>query len=62
MANKIRQPYFEIFKGRLRWRWNLVGANGEVVAVSQAYWSKSNAIRAAVRLAEAMSLRVKTRE
>lgn len=32
------------------WRWRLVAANGEKVAASEAYASKSNAIRSAERV------------
>jgi uncharacterized protein YegP (UPF0339 family) len=36
----------------LLWRVKLVAANGETVMVSEAYFSRSNAVRAARRLRE----------
>ena len=31
----------------LRWRWRLVGGNGEIMAASQAYTRKASAVRGA---------------
>jgi uncharacterized protein YegP (UPF0339 family) len=42
----------EVTKGRRKWFWRLVASNGQVLAVSQKYFSKYNAKRAATRLAE----------
>ena len=39
----------EVYRKRLLWR-VVVGRNGEAVMVSEAYYSKSNAYRAAGRL------------
>lgn len=40
----------QLFKGRDGWRWRLKGRNGEIVATSEAYARKHNAIRAVGRL------------
>lgn len=43
----------EIFKGKgglLRWYWRIVGLNGEIMAQSEGYFSKSNVKRAVVRI------------
>jgi uncharacterized protein YegP (UPF0339 family) len=40
----------KVFHGKLRWFWHLVARNGEILAHSQGYYSKSNAIRAANKL------------
>lgn len=37
----------EVYRKRLLWRVRLVGRNGETVMVSETYYSKSNAERAA---------------
>ena len=39
-----------VYRKRLLWRVKLVGANGETVMVSETYYSRSNAVRAAQRL------------
>lgn len=45
--------HFDIFKGRdSRYYWRLVGGNGEIVAQSEGYSTKSNAKRAAKRFPE----------
>jgi uncharacterized protein YegP (UPF0339 family) len=41
-----------VYRKHLLWRVKLVAANGETVMVSEVYYSKSNAIRAARRLRE----------
>lgn len=47
MKRKPVPPRFEAFKGRNGlWYWRLVAGNGEVVAQSEAYASRRNAIRA----------------
>lgn len=39
----------ELFKGRDgKWRFRIVGGNGEIIAQSQAYFSKWNAKRAVI--------------
>jgi hypothetical protein len=40
------------YRKHFLWRVKLVGANGETVMVSEAYYSRSNAVRAARRLRE----------
>lgn len=42
------RAHFEIFRtkrGKQPWRWRLVAANSEVVASSEGYASKENAVR-----------------
>lgn len=34
------------------WRWRLVAGNGEIVAASEAYVSRANAVRSAKRIKE----------
>jgi len=47
----MRKAYFVVYLDRANyWRWRLVAANGEIVAASEAYVSKSNAIRSAERV------------
>lgn len=47
-----KQPKFEVFLDvALEWRWRLLGANGEIVAQSEAYSNRGNAKRAARGLA-----------
>lgn len=43
-----------VYRKRLFWRVKLVGANNEVMMVSEAYYSRSNAVRAAHRLREVL--------
>lgn len=48
-------PKIQIFVDRAgQYRWRLVAANGEIVAVSEAYTTKQNAIRSA-RLVKALA-------
>jgi uncharacterized protein YegP (UPF0339 family) len=44
----------EVYKKRLFWRVRLIDANGEPVLVSEAYFNKSNAERAAKRVRETL--------
>ena len=37
----------ELFQGKDGWRWHLKAGNGEILATSEAYDSKSNAERTA---------------
>ncbi len=42
------KAHFEIFetkRGKQRWRWRLIAANGEIVVSSEGYASHENAIR-----------------
>jgi uncharacterized protein YegP (UPF0339 family) len=41
----------KLLKGKVRWYYTIVGNNGETIAVSQKYFSKSNAKRAARKVA-----------
>jgi uncharacterized protein YegP (UPF0339 family) len=41
-----------VYRKNLLWRVKLVGANGEILMVSETYYSRSNAVRAAMRLRE----------
>ena len=41
-----------VYKKHLLWRVKLVAANGEILMVSEAYYSRSNAVRAAQKLRE----------
>jgi len=43
---------FEIYEATDGWRWRLVAANGEIVAIGEAYASKWNAKRAVRKLAK----------
>lgn len=57
----MRKPYIELVPGRVRWYYRIVAANGEILSVSQKYFSKGNARRAADRLASELNLTVKER-
>jgi uncharacterized protein YegP (UPF0339 family) len=41
-----------VYKKNLFWRVKLVAANGEILMVSETYYSRSNAVRAAQKLRE----------
>jgi uncharacterized protein YegP (UPF0339 family) len=41
-----------VYKKHFVWRVKLVGANGETLMVSETYYSRSNAVRAAQKLRE----------
>jgi uncharacterized protein YegP (UPF0339 family) len=41
-----------VYRKHLFWRVKLVGANGETLMVSETYYSRSNAVRAAQKLRE----------
>jgi uncharacterized protein YegP (UPF0339 family) len=43
-------------RGKLLYHWVLVAGNGEVLATSETYYSKSNAERAAWRLSKAIGV------
>ena len=46
-------PYFKVYRDRAdEYRWQLVAANGEIMAVSEGYTSKQNAMYSASRLWE----------
>lgn len=50
--------HVEVARGKHRWFWRLVGRNGETIAVSQKYHSRSNAMRAARKLGKANNYKV----
>lgn len=41
----------ELLKGKVRWFYHIKANNGNILSVSQKYWSKSNAKRAAKNVA-----------
>jgi uncharacterized protein YegP (UPF0339 family) len=43
-----------VYRKRFSWRVKLVAANGETLMVSETYYSRSNAVRAAQRLREVL--------
>jgi uncharacterized protein YegP (UPF0339 family) len=43
--------HIELKKGARKWFWKIVGRNGEIVLTSQGYYSKWNAKRSALKLA-----------
>ena len=53
--SEVRDMRIEV-RGKLLYHWVLVASNGEVLATSETYYSKSNAYRAANRLSRAISV------
>lgn len=45
-------------QGRIRWHVRIMANNGKIVLSSQSYYSKSNADRAARKLADALGLSI----
>jgi len=41
-----------VIKGILQWRYRIQSENGRILSVSQRYYSKSNTVRAAKRVAK----------
>jgi uncharacterized protein YegP (UPF0339 family) len=41
-----------VYRKKLFWRVKLIGANGQTLMVSETYYSRSNAVRAAQRIWE----------
>jgi uncharacterized protein YegP (UPF0339 family) len=50
----MMSPKVLVYKKRFLWRVKLVSANGEILMVSETYYNRSNAVRAAQRLRELM--------
>lgn len=48
----------EVFKGDKRWYYHVKARNGKVLLVSESYFSKGNAKRAAKRLGKANNIEV----
>jgi uncharacterized protein YegP (UPF0339 family) len=42
----------QVYRKRFFWRVKLVATNGEILMVSETYYNRSNAVRAAQRLRE----------
>ena len=51
-----RLPRITIQKGRFRYHVRITGVNGGIIATTESYYSKSNAIRSAKHLAKATGL------
>lgn len=49
----------QVYRRGLLWRVKLVGRNGETIMVSETYYSRSNANRAARRVEQELDLRIK---
>lgn len=45
-------------RGPIFYRWILRASNGQTLAVSETYWGKSNAVRAAEKLGKAIKVPV----
>jgi uncharacterized protein len=41
-ARKEKAMYFEKYKSGAEWRWRLKGANHEIIASGEGYWSEAN--------------------
>lgn len=55
-ASRVRKNHVELRKGRLRYYYVIVAPNGEVVVVSEHFYSKYNAERAAFRAAKILNV------
>lgn len=53
--------YIEVKRGVVRWYYLIKHGNGQTLNVSQHYWSKSNALRAAHRLGKKLNMEVKVK-
>jgi hypothetical protein len=54
-VNGSREMHIEV-RGKLLYHWVLLSSNGQVVATSETYFSKSNAWRAARKLSVAINV------
>jgi uncharacterized protein YegP (UPF0339 family) len=50
--------HIELKKGKVKYYWNLISRNGEIVLTSQKYFSKWNAKRSALKLANINRYRI----
>lgn len=50
--------HIKLVKGKIKWHYQIVPSNGQIVSSSQRYFSHSNAKRAARRLADEMSFTI----
>lgn len=48
----------EIYKSATDWRWRIKAANGEVIAVGEGYFSKTNAIAGVERVHPGIKFKV----
>ena len=53
------KPHVEVFLGLDGWRFRIRAINGEIMVSSEAYATRSNAIRAAQNLGTAFGLEIK---
>ena len=51
--------YLKLKRNKIFWHYVLKSKNGQVLSTSENYFSKSNAIRAAQKLAKALKVEVK---
>lgn len=52
----------KVTKGKVRWFYRVKSSNGNILTVSQKYFQKSNAIRAAKAIAKQMQIRYRGEE
>ncbi len=50
--------HIQLVKGKVKYYYNVVATNGNILSTSQKYWSKGNADRAARKLGTALTLPV----
>lgn len=50
----------QVKRGAIFYRWVLAATNGQILAVSETYYSRNNARRAAEKLGKAINVRVVT--
>ena len=51
-----RRPHLELRRGLIFWHYAIVAGNGQVMATSETYFSKSNAVRAVEEAATDLGL------
>lgn len=52
---EVPKWHIEVKRGTLVWHWRIKAGNGEILATSETYYSRSNAIRAARKIADEFS-------